>query len=655
MDRCTWLSLVPAAALALLVPFPPGCSSARRSPLPQGGSLPPGGPLPQGGLLPQGGPLPQGGTSGRAGPDLAELARHAAEARRSILSIKVQDITWPRIRVNGKEVPREDAQKLALYRSGKAAILALKLQLATKAEIERQRQERGKDADLSAYTVTSEELRKKIDEQRQRLEREHPEMTWEEVLASQQQTEESYEWAMRTQAEFDRVFWDPDPERWPPATLIAAGEFGGKDPEKQSEFIEKFKTARKASADNQGNQIALMLWKLQIVRKLTDGIEVKDLTMGLPPDVLLAVGDASLKSADILKAGMGLGGYTEALDAIQLAAIREAVKQALVAREESEFAAAKDDAKRRRAAGEQVEEPRRPVYWLESGSPEFADALAVERARYPATPPFNHEGVVGFRRFPTMQLYNVYFQMLESFKRATEKERVAASGNGGGPLEDYVNRAKLFFSNGEVNAEVIWYSYMADPTRLSYEEGFEGARLRAERGIADIREGAGRAEKARADAKQKGLGEAEIEKAAVEAAAEHTFSKVLDRDSDFKTVDAAQKQQDPQAKPHRGRFGLKARNPLVEALHESELTTLLLGYCFSETLFYDLPVGEVLGPVRGPKGYYVGRVIARRPGAKVFDLNEKFQRQLAEEDFLNHAFQGWVNDVLSKAKIEIGP
>jgi len=290
------------------------------------------------------------------------------------------------------------------------------------------------------------------------------------------------------------------------------------------------------------------------------------------------------------------------------------------------------------------------VYWLADGSPEFRQAYDAEVKKYGGTPPFDHKGLVRFRRFPTMPIYRMFFQMLESYRRMTAKTRTLEV------LAAHVENDALFFNSGQADVEAIWYNISADPNKAaigSFEEAFSVAKARAEKGVADMVEGVRRADEARKKAKAEGKSEADQEKAAIAAAKGFTFRDVLERDSDYK--DPQQKPGQPQSPMlnKRGLFGPQYRNPLSEMMHESELTNLLSGYRFAEDLFFRAPLGQVIGPVRGADGYYVARCLSRTPGPKVTDLKDEKSREFVEDDYVNHAFQDFVNEVMAKSKIEM--
>lgn len=586
---------------------------------------------------------------GRGAIDLEELARQAGATRAAVMTLPSGPTKWPAIDVNGKSVSSDFVQIVNLYLSADASMAAVKVGVALEKEIEKAKQE---GRDLSHVLMTDEQYEQKILEFKKNVERLAPDISWEQYLVRAQQTEESFRAAYRTQLMFDSYFLPRDSSKWPPLTLEIAGLLRpGLDEKQKAQFLEDLKQANRSGDQSQPNVIAMFILKQQILKRVVESLDVKDLLDGLPGNAVLSIDGRVLTAEDLAKRGMGLGTYMDFLKAIQFAAIHEAVRQAIVAREDADWDRAKKEAAEKRAKGEDAKDPARPVYWLAGGSEEFRAAFDAEVKRYPTQPPFDHKGIVRFRKFPTMAVYRLYFQMMDSYKRMSAAERNAAA------LEKHVQDNLLFFNNGQAEVECVWFSAQADPARGqtagSVEEGFGLARERAVKALADLKEGARRAEEARKKAKEAGKTDAAAEDAAVEAAKGFTFRDILDRDSDYKDPQQKPGQPAPMSLNNRGRFGPLARNPLSERMHESELTNLLTGALFSEDLFFRAKIGEVYGPFRGANGYYLARVVARSPGGKVPDLKDAQQRSLAEDDFANHAFQEFVNSVMAKTKVQM--
>ncbi|HKB16332.1 MAG TPA: hypothetical protein VKF62_09705, partial [Planctomycetota bacterium] len=234
--------------------------------------------------------------------------------------------------------------------------------------------------------------------------------------------------------------------------------------------------------------------------------------------------------------------------------------------------------------------------------------------------PFSIEVVAtAFKKFPSYDLYREYYRLRKSFEKMIEKEVTDEA------LLQHRARVQDFLGDGKVDAQVILISAL-DYTDFSWKgpDAFDKARARAEEVMGELK---------------KGL----------------TFEEAIDRYSEFFDPPApAAGQQAPQTpRPNRGRFGPQSKNQLKTLLGESEFDEIVRGYSIGEILFHEAPIGEAVGPIRGPLGAYIGRVIARHPGAKAIDLAQENSRNLLREDYLARRFLDWSNGVVAKAKIEV--
>jgi len=104
----------------------------------------------------------------------------------------------------------------------------------------------------------------------------------------------------------------------------------------------------------------------------------------------------------------------------------------------------------------------------------------------------------------------------------------------------------------------------------------------------------------------------------------------------------------------RGRLGYLPLNQVKQQLRETEFTQLLDGYSVAEFLFFDAEVGKTHGPIQGPDGWFVVRVNARTPSRKKMNVENERERELVREDYLNHRFMEWANEVIARAEIQAG-
>ena len=106
----------------------------------------------------------------------------------------------------------------------------------------------------------------------------------------------------------------------------------------------------------------------------------------------------------------------------------------------------------------------------------------------------------------------------------------------------------------------------------------------------------------------------------------------------------------PQSK-NKGRFGALNRNEMVQRVGESEFDMFLLGDSITDYVFFDQEVGSLDGPFKGPRGYYIPRVISRSdPTRPPLSLAEGSQRDLIMQDFMSCSFNDYAQAVLNSPR-----
>lgn len=250
------------------------------------------------------------------------------------------------------------------------------------------------------------------------------------------------------------------------------------------------------------------------------------------------------------------------------------------------------------------------------GQEEYLAAWKEKYGQYEGTP-FSPEVIaLAFKKFPSMDVYRTYFRLQESY------HQMIAAEFDDEHLNEHAEYAKDFLGDGKVDAEVIlvaaWNFYANAPTG---PDAFEKAEVRAQECWNRLQAG-------------------------------EEFGALLDEYSGF--IDPpANPQGPPTPQPRKGRFGAQGKNPLKNFLGETEFNGFLQGYSLGDILFHEMEVGDVVGPLRGPYGYYILHCKGRTPGFKSVDLSDPSKRELVSQDYLNRRFLEWTNSVLEGASIEI--
>jgi parvulin-like peptidyl-prolyl isomerase len=219
--------------------------------------------------------------------------------------------------------------------------------------------------------------------------------------------------------------------------------------------------------------------------------------------------------------------------------------------------------------------------------------------------PFNVEVIsTTFKGYPSLEAFRARWRLMRSYElmiadEVTEEE-----------LQKHAERTARFFTEGTTTVDVIPFLARSLQTGAWEVNGMEKAKERAEAALKRIQDGA-------------------------------KFDEVLTAEGEFFQNDK-----------DRGRLANKGYNPMRQAVRETEFTDLLMGYSLGAYLFYDAPVGEIVGPLRGTDAYYIARVNQRLPARGKLSLGDERKRELVRQDYLTTRFLDWANEVVTAAKFE---
>ena len=388
---------------------------------------------------------------------------------------------------------------------------------------------------------------------------------------------------------FDKVFIPEDPTKWSETTVQALASQGGQD------FVDK--TMKGLQEHREKNPTEPMpafyrtIFRQWITKALKESSSIKTASYGLPPDVVLSVNNRPLPTAEAYPTVARMVTAVDRERVLRWIVWTTATRQAL---------------------------EERGAYLSDEEFEEGRESLGLE-------PPYRgtHHGVEDlatlFKKFPAYDLYCEYWRLRTSFQRAIEGTITEEA------LEAHRDRVRDFYGDGTVDAQAILLSAL-DYTDFSWKgpDAFEKSKARAEEVMGELKRGV-------------------------------TFEEAIDRYSEFFDPPApASGQQAPQVpRPNRGRFGPQSKNQLKTLLGESEFDEVVRGYSIGEILFHDAPIGEAIGPVRGPFGYYVGRVLARHAAERSIDLARENERNLVREDYVSRRFLEWSNEAVARTRIEV--
>ena len=234
----------------------------------------------------------------------------------------------------------------------------------------------------------------------------------------------------------------------------------------------------------------------------------------------------------------------------------------------------------------------------------FRKEFDIFRQEYDNTPFTTEVIAVAFKGYPSLEAYRQRWRLIKSF------ENFIAKDINDDNLKAHAEKFARFFADGSTSLDVIQILGKDIKTSGWVPEGMEHAKVRVQAVFDEIKNGM-------------------------------PFEKALETKAEYYQTDQ-----------EKGRLGSKSLNQLRQSLRESEFTDLLQGYSLGYFLFYDAEVGKVVGPMRGPEGYYIARVSSRTPARSIPAISEPRTRELVKQDYVTWRFLNWANESMSKAKIQ---
>ncbi len=226
------------------------------------------------------------------------------------------------------------------------------------------------------------------------------------------------------------------------------------------------------------------------------------------------------------------------------------------------------------------------------------------RQEYDSTPFTTEVIAVAFKGYPSLEAFRQRWRLLRSY------EKLIADEVNDENLQAHADKFKRFFADGQTNIDLVQFLARDGQTGAWTPDGHEQAEQRAIAAMKAIEGGA-------------------------------SFDDTLASSGEYYANDK-----------DKGRLGSKSLNQLRQSLRESEFTDLLYGFSVGNYLYYDAEVGKIVGPLRGPEGWYVARVNSRVPARSNVSVAEERTRELVRQDYVNHRFLQWANEIVAKASIQ---
>lgn len=261
---------------------------------------------------------------------------------------------------------------------------------------------------------------------------------------------------------------------------------------------------------------------------------------------------------------------------------------------------------------------------------------------------------LGAHQFPSVEAYAAYMPLVESYKLSVEPLMERPAEGGLAPaLRGHLDHANQVMGLSKVDAEVLLISAFDFDNFAWKQDGWAKARTKAEWLKSEI--------------EKNGVEYAAQRKQRMEAAAAgedfvpdsevldpHDFwSRLLDEHCDF--WDPPPPAQGRPGSDHgykkNGRFGDRSRNDMRSLMSESPYSNFIAGGLLTDEVYFDMPIGSIAGPLLGPDGWYLAKVIKRVPTQRPLDINNEKHLDLLRQDWVRISFIDYAHEALDSAAV----
>lgn len=483
---------------------------------------------------------------------------------------------------------------------------------------------------------SEEELQAEIKRQYDDFRKRYPVLDLETEVKRKHRSIEWFKEDTRLTLLFDRVFYPEDPADWPETTIEAIRADSG--PTLLDDAVQSYKM-RREHADKTGEPLAkedpLYAGMMrQIVRDaLFNTIDFKSGAEGLPDDLVLTAdknGDGQPELTLTTQATWDEVKDTVTNNEIEMAKLWYVASRATADRLKSEGALL-DEA----AAKQTIADLQKQFV----GTYITLDILAMQQYYFPST-----------------ECFKEYWALSKGFEKHMEP-KLAPGPNGevAEPLKNHLDRANRVMGLGQVEAECLLVGAFEMSKNRWKPDGWAWAKQRADeikKKIDDnaVAYAAQRDEAAKAKAEGR---EFKPEHPVMEPF--EYWSSLINDHSEYwdpptpennggKGSDIGMKK--------RGRFGLRYRNDLQGYVGETAYLHWVTGECITDRAFFDCPENQVIGPFKGPQGYYLVRVARRLPPTFPLNIAEPKKLELLKNDYLRAAFIEYTKEAVAKADVK---
>ena len=487
--------------------------------------------------------------------------------------------------IGGEVIPVETVRHaVCLGPAGATEVELAKLKVYIAEEIKRRKAAGAKDEELS---VSEEELAAIRKETEEELQREYPggEMTFEDVMAG---LEDGGRSRLELNRLFEKLFLPDNPAYLPPISIDAIVKSGGGE-----SVIDELKAdyTRRMESDPPAKKDATMRLFDQIliqtvIEHQQSMAEIVDDPAKLPPGVLMTVNGVQITTDDIWNRIESSVDSSDVRSAKQWLTNMKLLREAL-----------------QEAGAWLSDEEAEAAYQAHSG-PFQGTMFTIEKI------------ALAIKRFPSVRSYMDYRRVYESYTRMVKDRLTPEVLQQQGEF-----RTSKVIGQVAVDVDLILLSAFDFKAQRWKENGWQDAKNRA------------------------------IEVARLISEKKRSWDEIMNEYSEFydPPLSVSQKSQpNPPKLYDKGRFRNAQRNNFLSEIEENEYMLFLNGGSITDFIFFQQSVGQVAGPLKGPRGYYISLLRRRSEPMQRKNISDADYMKLVEEDYLMWHLNLFAQELIKK-------
>lgn len=257
-------------------------------------------------------------------------------------------------------------------------------------------------------------------------------------------------------------------------------------------------------------------------------------------------------------------------------------------------------------------------------------------------------------QFPSVESYAAYMPLIEGYKKSVAGLMENPAEGGLAPaLRNHLDHCNQVMGLAKVDAEVLLISAFDFDNYKWIDGGWDKAREKATWLKGELEKNA--------------VAYAEQRKQRMEAAAAGEdftpenevmdppdyWSRLLDEQCDFWDPPPPAKGRPGSDHGYKknGRFGERTRNDLRQMLTESPYSNFLWGGLLTDQIYFKQAPGSIVGPLAGPHGWYLTKVIKRTPTQRPLNINDEKHLELLRADWVRMSFIEYAQEALGQAEV----